>query len=151
MKKKLTLIDILIIIAVVLVMAFLLTKIVSGRNGNQKTVSFAVMATNLLPENADAVKVCDRVLVDAEDDIYGKIVSVESKASEDYYFDYTKESYLKNVVEERKDVFLNVEVDVDDTEAGYKAGERFLRIGEAMYLAGDDFVVQGFVIGFEEK
>ncbi|MBQ7976290.1 MAG: DUF4330 domain-containing protein [Clostridia bacterium] len=150
MKKKITFIDILIVLAVVLVAAFLLFKVSGTSGSHKKTVTYTVMVTNILPEVADGMVPDDRVLLDSKDNAYGRVTNVSVMPSEDSHINLQTEKYVTNKIEDRKDVILTVEAEATVNDWGYQIGQQHIRIGEAQNISATSYVASGYIIGVDD-
>ena len=146
MKKKLTIVDIIIILAVVIV-GIVGFKMLSGNSQSAtKTVSFKVLVTDQLPEVASAVVVSDNVLLDASSNKFGKVTGVEIKPCEETYFDLKSEKFVKRTINNRNDIYITAEAEVVEHEWGYELGDHKVRIGEKQIVSAPAYGVEGYIV-----
>ena len=150
LKKKITFVDILIILAVVLAAAFVFLKL-SGTSGTtKKTVTYSVLVTGVMPEHAESMVPDDKVLLDAKNDAYGRVVDVVVSPAEDSFFNQKTEEYVKVTTDARKDVVLTIEAEATVNDWGYEIGQQNIRIGELQYVTATSYVATGYIIGVDD-
>jgi len=93
MKKKITIVDILIVLAVVLVAVFVFGKFSGTAGASKKTVTYTVLVTSVMPEVADSMVPDDNVLLDAKGNAYGRDTNVSVSPSQDSYLNQQTEKY----------------------------------------------------------
>lgn len=150
MKKKITFIDILIVLAVVLVAVFVFSKFSGSDGASKKTVTYTVLVTSVMPEVAEGMTPDDRVLLDAKDNAYGRVTNVSIAPSEDSYLNQQTEKYVISKLEERKDVVLTIEADATVNDWGYEIGQQNIRIGEKQNISATKYVATGYIIGVDD-
>lgn len=150
MKKKITFIDILIVLVVVFAAIFVFAKLSGTVGASTKTVSYTVRVTSVLPEVADSMVPDDKVLLDAKDNAYGRVTNVTVTASEDTYFNQQSEKYVSSKTEGRKDAVLTVEAEATVNDWGYQIGQQHIRIGEKQNISATTYVASGYIIGVDD-
>ena len=150
MKKKITFIDILIVLVVILAAVFVFSKISGTSGASNKTVTYTVLVTNVVPEVAEGMVPDDKVLLDAKDNAYGRVTNVSVSDSEDTYFSQQLEKYVSSKIDELKDVVLTVEVEAVVNDWGYQIGQQHIRIGEKQNISATSYVATGYIIGVDD-
>lgn len=150
MKKKITIVDILIVLAVVLVAIFAFGKFSGTSGASKKTVTYTVLVTSVMPEVAESMVPDDRVLLDAKGNTYGRVTNVSVSPSEDSYFNQHTEKYVISKLDGRKDVILTLEADATVNEWGYDIGQQHIRIGEKQNISATQYVATGYIIGLDD-
>ncbi len=150
MKKKLTIVDILIIAGVLIVGIVGFSMLPRGTVNNSVTVTYKVLVTDQLPEVAKSVVISDNVLLDASDNKYGKVVGVEVKPCEETYFDAKNEKFVKRTINDRNDIYITVEANAQEQDWGYVLGDHNIRIGEKQIVSAPSYGVEGYIVGFVE-
>ncbi len=150
MKKKLTIVDI-IIIAVILIVGVVGFSMLSKSAGSStKAVTFKVLVTDQLPEVANAVVASDNVLLDTSSNKYGKVTDVEVRPCEETYFDAKNERFIKRTINDRNDIYITIEADAIEHEWGYELGDHNIRIGEKQVVSAPTYGVEGYIVDILE-
>ena len=147
-KVKLTLIDVLIIAAIILVCAAGALMLKKSRSGsvNTKHVIYTVLVADQTPAVAESIVADDRVLLDPTDEAYGSVSNVEIKLAENSYFSAFEGKFVSQTTEERKDVYLTVEADATENDWGYDIGKQHIRVGEKQSVSGGGYGVSGYIV-----
>lgn len=146
-NKKITLIDILIVLVAVLAIVFVVGR--SGKTiGGSKTekVTYMVLVSDQDPETSEGVIESDKVMVDTTEKMYGRVVSVERKPAHITRFGADTGKFLEQDNEERHDLYITVEVDAVKNPWGYQMGDQKIRVGEQQNLGGPGYGVSGYII-----
>ena len=146
MKKKLTIVDLIIIAAIVIVGIIGFSMLSKGTTSTTKTLSFKVLVTDQLPEVANAIVVSDNVLLDASNNKYGKVTGVEVKPCEETYFDLKNEKFVKRTINNRNDIYITAEAEVVEHDFGYELGDHKIRIGEKQIVSAPAYGVEGYIV-----
>ncbi len=152
MKKKWTVIDTLIVIAV-LVVGVVLFKIFGGNVGmGEKTTIYAtVLLAREEKAVADAIAVGDEIVVSLTEKDSGTLTSVEVKEAEAMVYNAIDGSYHNQKVEDRVDIYATLELEVSETDFAYSTGTTFVKVGESMPFRGKGYALEGYVIEINEK
>ena len=148
MKKKLTVVDLIIIAGVLIVGVIGFSMLPKTTSSSLVPVKYKVLVTDQLPEVANAIVVSDNVLLDASNNKYGKVVGVEVKSCEETYFDAKNEKFVKRTINDRNDIYITVEANVQDMEWGYVLGDHVVRIGEKQIVSAPSYGVEGYIVEF---
>lgn len=146
MKKRLTIVDLIIIIAIIIIGVVGFSMLPKGTASNTKTISFKVLVTDQLPEVANAIVVSDNVLLDASSNKYGRVTGVEVKPCEETYFDLRSEKFVKRTINDRNDIYITAEADVIEHDFGYELGDHKIRIGEKQIVSAPTYGVEGYIV-----
>lgn len=150
MKKKLTFIDIIIVLCIILVVAFAAVKVIGSNNKATKTINYTVLVSDHVPEVAQTVIPAEDILLDPSQEVYGKVVNVELKPSERYLFNSLSGQFVKQSTEERVDIYITVEAPVIEDEYGFCVGSKYLRVGDVQGISGPGYAVTGYIIDIGE-
>ena len=150
MKKKLTIIDIIIVFCVIFAVVFACTKLIGSNKKSDVTMTYTVLVTDYNPEIATKVVPSDNVLLDPVQEVYGKVAAVELKPSEKYMFNSNTGHFVKQTTEERVDIYMTVEAPVTKDEYGFAVGEKYVRIGSGQSVSGSGYSVNGYVVDINE-
>ena len=146
MKRKLTLIDIIIILVVLTVGVIGVSMVSNTTQDSAKTVRYKVLVVDQLAEIAEAVKEADNVLLDTASNTIGKVIGVESKKSEESYFDLKNEKYKSTIVDYRNDIYVTIEADAKECDWGYELGEQKIRVGEKQNISAPAYSLTGYIV-----
>ena len=153
MKKKLTIIDVLIIlvliIAVIVGCVYAIPKIIN--RAQSTTATFTVLIAAQEPGVADAMHVGDSVSLSYTDKDGGRLVDIQTQPAETMTFDSIAGEYKTETIEGKEDIFVTVEADVNASDTYIKTGETFIRVGSQMPIRGKGYVASGFVISLDEN
>ena len=150
MKKKITFIDILIILVAVLAVVFAFLKFSEPAGASRKTVTYTVLVTSIAPEIAESFAPDDHVLLDAKNNAYGRVVDVKVSEAEDSFLNQKTEEYVITKIDERKDVYVTVEAEATVNDWGYEIGRQHIRIGELQNITATSYVATGYIVGVED-
>lgn len=150
MKKKITIVDILIVLAVVFVAVFVFGKFSGTAGASKKTVTYTVLVTSVMPEVADSMVPDDNVLLDAKGNAYGRVTNVSVSPSQDSYLNQQTEKYVISKLDDRKDVILTLEAEATVNDWGYQIGQQHIRIGEQQNVSATKYVAKGYIIGIDD-
>lgn len=144
--KKITIIDILIVLAVIVV-ALVGVKMLAPSGGAQtEKITYTVLVSNQLPQVADSIKPAEKVLLDTAENVYGSVIGVTSEPAKSTQFNAEDGKYIEQTNEERRDVYITVEADVTVNEWGYDIGSTHVRVGEQQTLGGPGYGVSGYIV-----
>ena len=146
MKRKLTLIDIIIILVILTIGVIGLSMVSNTTQDSTKTVTYKVLAVDQLTEIVEAVKETDNVLLDTASNTTGKVVGVEAKNTEESYFDLKNEKYTNTVVDYRNDIYVTIEADAKEYDWGYELGEQKIRVGEKQNISAPAYSLTGYIV-----
>lgn len=152
-KVKFTVIDALIILAVLAVIAVgtlkfapsLFTKAEKGR------AEFTVLISEKDMSFAEAMSVGDKVTLSLTEKDGGVIKSIDVKTAETLAFNSIDGSYSIEEIEDKRDIYVTVEADVKTSELAVMTGGTELRVGEQIPVRGKGYATNGFIIEVNEK
>ena len=150
MKKKLTIIDIIIVLLILLVIGFAGIKLIGSIGNKTDSVTYTVLVNDHMPEIARTVVPADNVLLDPVQEVYGKVTDVELKPSEKYMFNSISGQFVKQTTEDRVDIYLTVEAPVTRDDYGVAVGEKYLRVGYSQGINGPGYAVTGYIVDVME-
>lgn len=148
-KKKITIIDVLIILLVIIAAVFALMKLRGTAPASGKTVTYTVLVSNQLPEVAGNIVPEDNVLLDTATNSYGDVTAVDIQPSSKSLLDAENGRYVLRTTEERKDVYITIRVTASENEWGYDIGDQHIRVGERQIVSGRGFAATGYIISVE--
>ena len=146
MKKKLTLVDIIIILAVLIVGIIGISMIPKSVQNNTKTISYRVLVADQPVEIADSIKEADNVLLSASSNTFGKVTGVEIKNAEESNFDLKSEKFVNSAVDFRSDIYLTLEANVIEHDWGFELGDQKVRIGEKQDITAPTYGLSGYIV-----
>lgn len=151
MKKKWTVIDTLIVIAVIIA-GVAIYKVFGGNvgTGEYTTVEAVVLLAEEEPEVADAIAEGDTIVVSLTEKDSGVLKKKEVKDAEKMVYDSTKGEYLVTPYEGKVDIFATVELEVTETDLSYSTGSTLVKVGEWMPFRGKGYALGGYVIEINE-
>lgn len=151
MKNKWTVIDTLIVIAV-LVVGVVLFKVFGGSvdAGDKTTIEAVVMIGDIDPQVADAIGEGDKITVSLTEKDSGTLVKVEKKPAEKMVFNSVTGVYALTEDESNVDLFATVRLDVTESDLAYSTGSTFVKVGEKMPFRGKGYALEGYVFEINE-
>lgn len=151
MKKKWTVIDTLIIIAVVVV-GVALFKVFGGNvdTGDKTTVEAVVLLSEEENQVADAISEGDKITVSLTEKDSGVLKKKEIKEAEKMVYDSINGEYTTTVVEDRVDIYATVELEVTESDLAYSTGSTVVKVGEKIPFRGKGYALEGYVIEINE-
>ena len=151
MKNKWTVIDTLIVLAVI-VAGVVLFKVFGGSvdTGEKTTIEAVVMIGDIDPQVADAVEVGDKITVSLTEKDSGVLVKTEQKPAERMVFNSVDGVYNLTEDETNVDLFATVRLKVSETDLAYSTGSTFVKVGEKMPFRGKGYALEGYVFDINE-
>lgn len=151
MKNKWTVIDTLIVIAV-LVVGVVLFKVFGGSvdTGEKTTIETVVMISDVDPQVADAIREGDKITVSLTEKDSGVLVKAEKKPAEKMVFNSVTGIYTLTEDETNVDLFATVRLDVKESDLAYSTGSTFVKVGEKMPFRGKGYALEGYVFEINE-
>ena len=146
-NKKITLIDILIVLVAVLAVVFVAGRFGKPIGGTKtEKVTYMVLVSDQDAEMVEGVVKSDKVMVDTTEKMYGRVVNVERKPAQFTRFSASNGNFVEQTSEERIDLHITVEVDAVKNAWGYQIGDQKIRVGESQNLGGPGYGVSGYII-----
>lgn len=151
-KIKFTVIDALIILVVIAAIAIAAVKFAPSLfiKTEKSTAEFTVLIAEKEIGLADAMSVGDRVTLSLTEKDGGVIKNIESKPAEKVTFNSIDGSYQIARIEDKRDIYVTVEADVDVSDLAVKTGGTEIRVGEEIPVRGKGYATQGYIITVEE-
>lgn len=151
MKKKWTVIDTLIVIAVI-VAGVVLFKVFGGSidTGEKTTIEAKVLLSAQEPEVGDAIKVGDTITVSLTEKDSGILKEMDIKPTERMVYNSIEGVYKNIIDEETVDIYAVVELQVSETDLAYSTGSTVVKVGEKMPFRGKGYALEGYVIEINE-
>jgi glycosyltransferase involved in cell wall biosynthesis len=149
--KKINLLDIIIIIAVLIasIIGFMYLNKGDTRINNTQKVVYQVQALEVDPEVFDVIELNTDIYDSNKNVLIGKVNEKESKVACREEIDAVngvfKDSYIPNKV----DITLTVEADAEYTEKDIMVGEYEIKVGQQAYVKGKGYALIGFIINVE--
>lgn len=151
-KMKFTVIDALIILAVVIVIAvgaIMILPSFAGRNEMQ-TVDFTVMLQSKDSDFADAVTVGDNVTVSLTEKDGGIVKSVETKPANAIVYNSIDGTYSNEEIDGKYDVYVTVTAQADINDLAVKVGGTAVKVGAEIPVRGKGYASNGYVIEIDD-
>lgn len=152
-KIKFTVIDALIILVVIAAVAIAAVKFAPSLfiKTEKSTVEFTVLIAEKEIAFADAMSVGDRVTLSLTEKDGGVIKNIESKVAEKVTFNSIDGSYKIAQIEDKRDIYVTVEADVDVSDLAVKTGGTEIRVGEEIPVRGKGYATEGYIITVNEE
>lgn len=152
-KIKFTVIDALIILVVIAAIAIAAVKFAPSLfiKTEKSTAEFTVLIAEKEIGLADAMSVGDRVTLSLTEKDGGVIKNIESKTAEKVTFNSIDGSYKIAQIEDKRDIYVTVEADVDVSDLAVKTGGTEIRVGEEIPVRGKGYATQGYIIAVNEE
>ena len=149
MKKKLSIIDILIvlIVAVCVIFAIKYFSTNSKKAYNVPEVSYVVELKSLSDEYLDVFKEGDRVTDGVKGGYLGNVTKVEIKDNVETREDTEKGCFVQTSFENRKDVYLTISgvpTTYNDDEILFATQE--IKIGKQLHMKSKNYVGHGYIV-----
>lgn len=151
MKKKWTVIDTLIVVAV-LVVGVALFKVFGGSvdAGDKTTIQALVLLAEEEPQVADAIAEGDKITVSLTEKDAGVLKKKEVKDAEKMVFNSIDGEHKITKIEGKVDIYATIELEVTESELAYSTGSTFVKVGEEMPFRGKGYALEGYVIEINE-
>lgn len=151
MKNKWTVIDTLIVLAVIVV-GVVLFKVFGGSvdAGAKTTIEAVVMLSEQEPHIADAIEVGDKITVSLTEKDAGVLRDIKVEDAKKMVFNSVEGVHYETAVTGKVDIYATVELDVTESDLAYSTGSTFVKVGEKMPFRGKGFALEGYVIEINE-
>lgn len=151
-KKKWTVIDTLIVIAVIAAGVFAVKMFSTATVGGEgKTIQATVLLARQEKTVADAINAGDKITVSLTEKDSGILKSIDVQDARTMVYNAIDGEYVNENVEGMVDIYATVELDVTETELAYTTGSTFVKVGEKMPFRGKGYALEGFVISIDEQ
>ena len=148
-KVKFTLIDALIIIAVIAVIAvvgsiFLPAKMSAG--GESTKAVFTVLLTAKEEDFANAIHIGDIVSISNKEKDTAVVTGVEVKPAESLEYNSEEGEYIVQTIANKSDVYVTVEADATADDKLIPVGTTPVKVGLEMPVRGKGYASMGYII-----
>ena len=151
-KKKWTVIDTLIVIAVIAAGIFAVKMFsASTTGGESKTIEATVLLSRQEKTVADAIKEGDKITVSLTEKDSGILKSIDIEDARTMVYNAIEGVYVNENIEGMVDIYATVELDVNETDFAYTTGSTFIKVGEKMPFRGKGYALEGFIISVDEQ
>lgn len=152
-KVKFTVVDALIILVVIAVAAVGVIKFAPSLFADKKksAVEFTVLVAEKDISFSDAITVGGRVTLSLTEKDGGVVKNVEAREAEKLAFNSIDGSYSIQKIEDKRDVYVTVEAEVEETDLAVKTGGTEIRVGEKIPVRGKGYATEGYIIEVNEK
>ncbi len=150
-KTRFTLIDALIILAVILVAAVAVIKLMPSGNRQNGSVEFTVMADYVDAGSGDLVKVGDKVWISYSETTEATVTAVEEEEYIEREFNKQTGKYVSYPVKGKSDLKITMECDASISDTAIENEKTPIRVGNFMPVRNKGYVFNGYVIEMEEK
>ena len=155
MKKKISLIDILIILVIALCLVFVVKYFStnSKKSYNVPEVSYVVELKSLDEKNLDVFKVGDKIIDGVKGGYLGNVTKVEIKDNVETREDTENGRFIQSSFENRKDVYLTISgVPTTYTDDEILFATQEIKIGKQLHMKSKNYVGHGYIISvIDEK
>ena len=151
-KVKFTIIDAMIIIALIAVIV-VGVNIITGKNnteGIKKEVTFTVLAGGSDEGVSQVVRIGEEVGISFSEEAYATVVDVEETPFKEAQFISGKGYYLTHEVVGKSDVKITLKCEADITDTKITNGNVPIRVGEYTPICGKGYTIIGYIIDVEE-
>ena len=150
-KKKWTIIDTIIVLALAGACAFAYnmfsTKTVGGEN---KTIEAVVLMTNSETALADAITVGDAVTISLTEKDSGTLKDLRTEPAQTMSYNAVDGEYINTIIEDRVDIYATVEMEVSETDYAFIAGSTKIKVGTKLPFRGKGYATEGYIIAITE-
>ena len=151
--KKITFIDVLIVLFVAVVAAAAFFVLKPGTNSAQNTtkLNFTVLATAQQEGLSELVTAGDDVVISFSEDVHATVVEAYEEDREEYHFNSFTGKYVSSKVKGKSDVYVKLTADVTTSDTGFSKDNLAIRVGDEMPVRGKGYVVKGYVVDVTEE
>ncbi len=151
-KTKFTVIDAVIIIAVILVLTLGAVKFMPGLLGGKtdSAINCTVLISSAEPELGEAIKVGDAVTLSLTEKDGGIVSDVVVKPAEKIAFDSIKGEYIRQEIDNKCDIEVTVAADAKVSDTAITVGSTVLKVGAETTVRGKGYAAMGYIIEIED-
>ena len=151
--KKITFIDVLIVlfVAVVAAAAVIILKPGADKTVDTRKLSFTVLATAQQEGLSELVKAGDDVVISFSEDVHATVVEAYEEDRVEYHFNNFTGKYVSNKIQEKSDVYVKLTADVTTSDTKFSKDNLPIRVGDEMPVRGKGYVVKGYVVEVTEE
>ncbi len=144
--KKFTLIDVLIIIAVVGVMIFGVFFLTSRSVDTNGSVEFVVLVAEREAGMSDSMQIGDSVVLSYTEKYTGKLTDIKIQPSHIMAYDSNNTQYKVQDSYQTEDTYITIKADVDISENLISLGDAHIRVGEFIPVRGKGYATGGYIV-----
>ena len=150
-KKKWTIIDTVIVLAVAGACAFAFNMFSTKTTvGEKTTIEAVVLISNKEPFLAEAINEGEPVIISLTEKDAAKILDLKVEKAQTMNYNSEIGEYVNNVIDDRVDIYATVEMEVSETEYAFFAGETSVKVGTWLPFRGKGYAMDGYVIEMTE-
>lgn len=151
-KVKFTVIDAVIILAVIIAVGIGAVKILPKflNNSKNETVEFTVLVQNKDSDFADAITIGDSVTISLTEKDGGKVKEVKPEPAKTLAYNSIENTYSNEVIEGKTDVYITIEADTSVSDLAVKAGGTAIKVGTEIPVRGKGYASMGYVIEIDD-
>lgn len=150
-KKKWTVIDTVIVLAVAGACAFAYNMFSTKTTGGEKTtIEAVVLMANSEPALAEAITVGDAVTISLTEKDSATLKDLRTEPAQTMSYNAEDGEYINTVIEDRVDIYATVEMDVSETDYAFIAGSTKVKVGTKLPFRGKGYATEGYIIDITE-
>jgi len=148
MKKKFTVIDVIIVLVLLAVIAFGFIKIKDNiqNGGTTQKINFTVLAKNVNKGVGNNVNIGDEVSISLKEKAYATVVGVSETEHKEAEFSPSKKKYVTQEVEGKSDIYIELECDANVSDTEILDDNVPIRVGNEAYIHGKGYAFEGFIV-----
>ncbi len=149
MKKKISIIDVIIVLVIIGAVAFVGKKAVGSgaHKGTHQTVSYTVLLSNQEIGRFAGIKPGDVVCINEENDNdRATVKAVSTEPSEIMTYNSNTGEYRMVESKEGEDIIIELESDVLSDDIGMKNGDTAIKVGMNAAVRGTGYSGKGYII-----
>lgn len=155
MKKRISIIDILIIAVIILavVVAFVYFSDTNMSKTSDTVVSFTVEIKSIPYENQQYIRVGDRFRDSIKGEYLGEVASVEYTESLTVRENTITGEFIETAFPDKCDAYITLKcsASIDAKTETISVANNDIKIGKAMYLRSKNFAGSGFIVDINKK
>ena len=150
-KKKWTIIDTVIVLAVAGACAFACNMFSTKTTAGEKTtIEAVVLISNREPSMAEAINEGEPVIISLTEKDTAKILDLKVEKAQTMNYNSEIGEYVNNVIDDRVDIYATVEMEVSETDYAFFAGDTSIKVGTLLPFRGKGYAMDGYVIEMTE-
>lgn len=152
MKKKFTVIDIIIVVFLLAVIAFGFIKFGHGLSwgANTQKIKFTVLARKVDAGVGDIVNAGDEVTISLKEKAYATVLGVSETEHTEVEFNPNQQKYISQVVEGKADIFIDLECDANVSDTEILDNDAPIRVGNEAYVRGKGYAFEGYIVKIDD-
>lgn len=145
-NKKITFIDILIIVVVIGALIFATQFFSSGRSQTNGSVEFVVLVAEHEKGILNNASIGDTVVIDLTDKYKAEITDIKTQAATITTLDSENNKYVLQNSPLTEDSYITLRADAQIDENIIKVGTSPIRIGQTLPVRGKGYTANGYVV-----